>query len=162
MDLKIKIVFLTLACALAACASTSVTPVSRNEVLISTSAAPACGRSGATRVASQMAAVETIRRGFERYVVLGAQAENNVQAITTGPTYANTSGTLNTFGNSTFGSTTTTFGGSQTVLTGSNDADLRVLMLNRGDQGYQQGIDARLVLGADWDRLVAEGVNTCS
>lgn len=146
----------------AGCAETSVTPISRNEVIISTSAAPACGRTGAARVASQMAAVETLRRGFERYVVLGAQSQNNVRAITTGPTSATTTGTFNTFGNTTTGNSTTTFGGSQTIFTGSNDADLRVLMLNRGERGFQQGIDARQTLGPDWQKLVADGINSCS
>lgn len=107
------------------CASTAVTPLAQNEILVSTSAAPACGTSGAARVASQMAAVETIRSGFERYIILGAQAENNVRAVSTGPTFATTTGTFNTIGNTTFGSSTTTFGGSQTVLTGSNDTRVK-------------------------------------
>lgn len=131
-------------------------------MIISTSAAPACGRSGAAKVASKMAAVETLRRGYQRYVIAGANAENNVRVIQTGPTYANTYSNASFYGNSGYGNSTTYFGGQQTIFSGSNDADLAVVMFNPGEKGFSQAIDAKTELGADWQKLVKDGVRTCT
>lgn len=147
---------------LSGCAKTTVTQLSANQFLLSTSAAPACGRSGAVEVAGKMAAVETLRRGYTHFIILGAGSESNVSTITTGPTYATTTGTYNRFGNSISGNSTTTFGGQQTMIVGSNDADLRVLMLRRGDPYFSQGVDARAQLGPEWRSLVEEGIKTCT
>jgi hypothetical protein len=147
---------------LASCATTSVTPISRNQFIISTEAAPVCGRTGAATVAVKMAAVETLRRGYQRFVILGANSQNNVSTIRTGPTYATTTGYANTYGNTTYGNATTTFGGSQTILVGSNDADLNVLMINPGETGYEQGLDAKAELGPEWQELVTSGIQTCT
>ena len=76
--------------AVTACVSTDVTQLSRNQFIISTSAAPACGTSGARRVVNRMAAVETIRRGYDRFVIAGARTESNVGAVSTPPTSAYT------------------------------------------------------------------------
>lgn len=56
----------------AACASTSVTSLSANEIVISADVAPACGTRGAENVALQQAAAETLRRGFDKFVILDA------------------------------------------------------------------------------------------
>jgi hypothetical protein len=118
--------------------------------------------SGAKEVAAKMAAVETIRRGYDRYIILGADAESSVSSHQSGPTYAMTNSTYRGYGNSIYGSSTTQFGGSYTVYTGSNDAALEVLLLNKGEQYYGEGIDAKATLGADWQKLVDDGVMTCS
>ena len=144
------------------CASTSVTPIAQNQFLLSTSAAPACGRSGAAKVAAKMAAVETLRRGYPRFVILGGSSESNVQAVSTGPTYAYTTGTVTGYGNTAYGNSTTQFGGNQTIFVGSNDADLRVLMLKKGDRGFDQGLDAKSELGPDWKTIAEKGIQTCS
>ncbi len=59
----------------AACASTSVTSLSANEIMISADVAEACGTRGAQNVALQQAAAETLRRGFDRFVILDAAGE---------------------------------------------------------------------------------------
>ncbi|WP_035096981.1 hypothetical protein [Devosia sp. LC5] len=146
---------------LSACASSSVTPLSRNTAVISTSAAPLCRTTGAASVAKQVAAVATIKAGYERFVVGGFETANNTQVVSTGPAYATTTGTFNRFGNTVYGNTNTTFGGRSTVVTGSNDAEMQILMLNPGDAGYEQGIDARATLGADWQKKVDGGINNC-
>jgi hypothetical protein len=64
--------------------------VSKNEVMLTTSAAPICGATGSEEVAQQMAAVETLRRGYERCLIGGVGSQNNVRVVQTGPTYANT------------------------------------------------------------------------
>lgn len=157
--MNLRISFLIIA--LAGCATTDVVPLSRNQVLISTSAAPACGVSGARDVASKMAAVETIRRGFDRYVILGAKAENNVRVTQTPPRHSYSTGTFNTFGGTTYGSVTTTYAGSMPVIGGSNNADLLVVMFKTGEPGYQDAIDAKAVLGPEWQQIVVDGINTC-
>ena len=148
--------------ALADCVSNSVTQVSRNQFLISTSAAPVCGGAGAQKVAARMAAVEVLRAGFERYQIVGANTANNVGAFRTGPTYATTFGQANTFGNTTYGSAQTTFGGQQTVIYGSHDAQLSVVGFNRGEPGFQNAVDAQRTLGPKWEKLVKSGISTCS
>ena len=147
--------------AVASCAETSVTPISQNQFLLSTSAPPHCGRTGASDVASKMAAVETIRRGYPRFVVLGASSANNVSMVTTGPTYANTYSNYSGFGNSITGTSRTTYGGSYVIPTGSHDADLRVLMLKQGDPGFQDGVDAKQMLSPEWPKMVENGVTDC-
>ncbi|MEZ5777267.1 MAG: hypothetical protein R3E44_02790 [Paracoccaceae bacterium] len=109
-----------------------------------------------------MAAVETIRRGYQRYIIAGANAENNVRVIRTGPTYANTYSNASFYGNSAYGSSTTHFGGQQTIFAGSNDADLAVVMFNPGDAGFSNAIDAKRELGSEWETLVKDGIKTCS
>lgn len=146
---------------LAGCAETAVTPIARNQIMLSTSAAPACGRTGAVKVANKMAAVETLRRGYQRFIIAGANSANNTRAISTGPTYAYTSGSYSGYGNSVYGNSTTTFGGNNVMWTGSNDADLLVIMLNPGERGYNDGIDAKSQLGAEWEQLVKDGISTC-
>ncbi len=74
----------------AGCAKTSVLDVDSNTVMISTSAAPACGQQGAQDVAAQRAAVETLKRGYDRYVILGAHADSNVGVVGYTPQVANT------------------------------------------------------------------------
>lgn len=134
---------------LSGCAATSVTPLSKNQVLISTNAAPACGTEGAARVASQMAAVATLRNGYQRYVLQGAGLQNNTRVVSTGPTYATTIGS------------TTYFGGGTSYVSGSNNAQFSVLMLNPGDSGYTNGLDAKTILGDEWEKKVRDGINTC-
>lgn len=153
---------LAVALAAAGCASTSVTPMAANQVMITTSAAPACGASGAQKVAAQMAAVETLRRGFERFTIAGMSAQNNVRMVNRAPTAAYTSGTLNTFGNTTTGRATTTFSGGGPLIMGTNDANLIVVMYRKGDDGFNNAVDAKGTLGADWEKVVEKGVSTCS
>ncbi|MBU1335044.1 MAG: hypothetical protein KJ944_20215 [Alphaproteobacteria bacterium] len=146
---------------LCACASSSVTQLSRNTAVVSTSAAPVCRTTGAASVANQMAAVATIKAGYERFVVGGFGTMNNTRVVSTGPSYATTTGTFNRFGNSVYGTANTTYGGSNTFVAGSNEAEMQITMLNPGDPGYEQGIDARTALGPDWQKKVDDGINNC-
>lgn len=146
---------------LAGCASSSIVPMSKNRVAINTRAAPICRTTGATSVATKMAAVETIKRGYERFIVLGFGAQNNTRVVTTGPTYSTTTGSARVFGNSVYGSSRTKYGGQMTTLAGGNDAQMEVVMLNRGDSGFEQGVDAKDTLGPDWRKVVEDGINTC-
>ncbi|MBL4927395.1 hypothetical protein [Fuscibacter oryzae] len=136
--------------------------MAKNQFLLTTSAAPACGVQGAQKVAAKMAAVETLRRGYDRFIIGGASAQNNVSTVRTPYTGAYTTGTFNTYGNTTYGYANTTYTGGQVIFTGSNDAQLAVLMLKKGEPGFANGVDARDVLGPKWKDLVEKGVRTCS
>lgn len=149
------------AMALSSCASSSITQLAKNRAVVSTSAAPICRTTGAASVANQMAAITTIKQGYERFVVVGFGTENNTQLVRTGPTYADTSGSFNRFGNTVYGSSRTTYGGQTTFVSGSNDAQMEVVMLKAGDPGYEEGLDAKTVLGPEWRKKVEEGVASC-
>lgn len=146
---------------LVGCASTTFTQLARNQAVVSTSAAPVCREAGAAAVANQGAAIATLKQGFERFVIVGYGTEDNTRIVSTGPTYARTSGTYNRFGSTVYGTSTTQFGGQSTFIAGRNDAQLRIVMLNLGDEGYDEGLDAKQVLGPDWQKKVADGVPTC-
>ena len=55
-------------------------------------------------------------------------------------------------GNTVSGSSSTYYGGQQTIYSGSHDTAIRLMMLNPGDRGFEQGVDARMILGADWEK----------
>lgn len=63
---------------LAGCASSSTIPIAQDTFQVTASAAPICGSQGAQQVAVKQAAVETIRRGYDRFIVVGGQASANV------------------------------------------------------------------------------------
>lgn len=152
------------------CARTSTIPITNNMVQISTSAAVVCGATGAQRVALERAAIETLNRGFDRFVIVGGAYANNVRKVGQTPVIAKTTGTadatLNTYGNTTYGtvnsSSTTTFTGGQPIVGGSHDQSLMVQMYKPGDAGFDQGVDAKQTLGPDWQEKIAKrSVGTC-
>ncbi|MFD1343572.1 hypothetical protein [Litorisediminicola beolgyonensis] len=153
-----------LGCALilGACASSSVVPVSKTEFMLQASAAPACGASKTAEFAASMAAIETLRSGYDGFVILGGEAQNNVRVIQRAPTYATTTSTYNVYGSSVYGESRTTYGGGGPVISGSHDQSLFVRMFRRGDAGFAGAVDARAMLGADWRELVENGRATCT
>jgi hypothetical protein len=155
-----------LALVMTGCASSSVMQLDANTVEISTSAAPACGSQGAQRVAVKNAAIETLRRGYDRYVILGAQAENNVGVVGHTPLTANTygSGTINTYSNqATYnGQSNTYYSGGQPIIAGTHDQKLAVRMFKGDDPQAANAVDARQVLGPEWQKAVTKGAGaTC-
>jgi len=138
------------------CATSEIIQTSRNEVMISTSAAPACGKQGALRVAQQMAAVATLRNGFKRFLIGVAGASSDINVVQGSST---TTGTFTTVGGTTYGNMQTT---SYPIYFGSHDAQLRVLMLNPGDDGYENALDAKQALGPEWTKKVDKGIQTCT
>lgn len=92
-------------------------------MIIDAGAAPACGRSGAARVAARSAALETIRAGYDRYVFAGGQSQNNV-SVTQMPGHVQTTGVAHYGGGvGTFNATSTYVPG-PTFVSGSHDACL--------------------------------------
>jgi hypothetical protein len=112
-----------------------------------TSAAPVCGRTGAQNVASRRAAIETINRGYDKFLILGAAAENNVRVVGHTPVQAHTVGTATAtgYGNvvTATGSSTTTYTGGSPIIAGSHDQGLIVKMFKDGDPMRQRELSAR-------------------
>lgn len=140
---------------LSGCAGTQATRTSQNTVMIDVGAAPACGQRGAAKVAAKSAAVETIKAGYERYIITGATARNNVRVFS-GPTTARTFGS---YGGGLVSATT--YYSTPEYEIGTHDRQLEVVMLNKGDPGYERGVDARSALGPSWQEIVRDGVATC-
>jgi hypothetical protein len=76
-----------------------------------------CGAAGAHSAAIRHAAIETIRAGYDRFIVLSNQASNNVGVVGYTPVVANSYGTATISGTPGFatvtGSGTTTYSGGQ-------------------------------------------------
>lgn len=154
------------ALAVVGCASSSVMDVASDTIVISTSAAPACGAQGAQQVAVKRAAIETLHRGFDRYIILDANAENNVGVVGYTPRVANTysSGAVSAYGNTgTYSGTSTTYtSGGQPVIAGTHDQQLAIKMFRTTDPGADRAVDARRVLGSEWQKILAKGPgSTC-
>jgi len=151
---------LAIAGSLCACAGAQVTRTSANTMLVDAGAAPACGSRGAARVASKSAAIETIRAGYDRYIITSGQAQNNV-SVTQLPGQVQTTG-VSTFGggSGTFNATSTYVPG-PTIVSGSHDRSLSVIMFRHGESGAEQALDAREMLGPEWQEIVKTGIRTC-
>lgn len=153
---------IALALSLTACAESTTIDIAQNQFILQTSAEAGCGRIATTKVAMKMAAIETLRRSYDRFVILGASSANNTSTVVTGPTYANTYGTANIYGNTAYGNSTTYYGGHSVLLTGTHDTDLNIRMLKPNERGYASAIDAKKVLGENWKELATKGINTCT
>jgi ABC-type Na+ efflux pump permease subunit len=101
--------------------------------MVATEAAPACGRTGARKVANQAAAIEVIKRGGDRFVIAGQNTDSRV-----------TGGYYNRYS------------GYQSYNT--NEQGLVVQMLSKGQAGYENSLSARQLLGSDWQKIVDEGI----
>ena len=146
MKTRITIAAAVAALSLSACANTSTTRLAQNMVRIDVSAAPACGRSGAVSVVSKTAAIETLRYGYDKYIIAGTGAENNVGVYGTSYNYNYATGGVY----------------ATPMIAGTHDANMTVVVFTYDDPAGAQALDARSALGADWQKIVAKGApNTC-
>jgi hypothetical protein len=141
---------------LVSCASGTAIKTSVNTAIVQTGAAPICGGGGALKIAQELAAIETIKAGFDRYIITGGQAQNNVSVSRAPGTFHTTitggGGMYQGF---------TTYQPGPTIVSGSHDQELAIVMFREGDPGAQQAISARATLGPDWQEKVKNGVHTC-
>ena len=172
MKLKHLCAIALIAVSAGACARTEAVRMAADTVMLKTNAAPICGSSGAARASSQMAAVETIRAGYDSYVIVGQEAQNNVQFLDGGGTTyldgtASATGSAYRMGNTVYGSASGSYSGRATYVpgmpmaVGTHDQGLMVKMFKAGDPNGANAIDAREMLGPDWRDKVRSGVNTC-
>jgi hypothetical protein len=143
------------------CARSSVVRVSENSAIVTTSAAPACGGAGAAKVAQKQAAIETLKDGYDRYIIVAAAAANNVQATQMPGTYQ-TIGTLNSYGSYGTLNTTTTYQPGPVIFSGTHDQSFGIRMFKDGQSGSEQAISAKEILGPKWTEIVRDGVMTCT
>jgi len=131
---------LVLSTFLTGCAFTDVQPLTATSFRISTEGAPVCAASATRNVAFQAGAIEVIKRGGDRFIVAGNQSGQSAGGAIYNPYVG---------------------GGIVTPMSRTNE-DVIIQMLSPGDPGYDNGLSARQVLGADWEAIVAEGTpNTC-
>jgi hypothetical protein len=160
-----SIIVALVALLLSGCARSGAMPLAQDTVQISTSAAPVCGRQGTQKVAFQRAAVETIRRGYDRFVIIGGEAQSDIRVVGYTPTTASTTGSAT---GTRYGNTATIYGSSNTVVTGgqpiyggSHGQGLLVKMFRDGDPAGANALSARETLGPGWQDAVNKNKWTC-
>lgn len=121
-----------LACvlAVAACAQTQIQPMSKDTFKVATHAAPACGPAGARNVAFKSAAIEVIRKGGDKFLILGDQTDSGLQ----GDFFS---------------------GFNQNYSQG-----MVVKVVAEGSAEARNALSAREILGAGWQEVVAKGAPT--
>ncbi|NGM45260.1 hypothetical protein G5B31_06885 [Rhodobacter sp. SGA-6-6] len=129
-----KLLGITLASllSLAACATTDIQPMSKDTFKVQTHAAPACGPTGARNVAFKTAAIEVIRKGGDKFVIIGDHSDMGMQGDF--------------------------FSGFDTNYA----QGIVVKMIPAKSAEARNALSAREVLGADWQEIVAKGApQTC-
>lgn len=147
--------------ALTSCAASSTMRTSQDTVIIKTRAAPICGTSGAMKVAQKQAAIETLKSGYDRYMILGNSGYSDVRAHQMPGTY-NTVGTANIYGNYGTYNATTTYTPGPTFVTGGHKENLVVKMFKDGQPGSASALSAKETLGPKWEDAIKSGVFTCA
>ncbi len=146
----LRAMLLALPIVLAGCARTNTAPVDENTIEITVHVPAICGARDAERLALRHAAVETIRRGFDDYIVIGTVGGDH--AIHTGPATARTM--LD-------GGRERTLFSDEAPLLGHHRL-LAVRMFRTGESTGAALVSARAVLGDEWEAIAAKGAsNTC-
>jgi succinyl-CoA synthetase alpha subunit len=121
-------------------------PLAQDTVQITARAAPICGAVAAEKIALKQAAVETIRRGYDRFIVVNAQA---------GGTYrGNTPIVVQNMG----GGTAIASGGDPII---APNQGLVIKMFKEGDPQGTNALPARDTLGPDWQEQIKKDSMTC-
>jgi len=139
------------------CASSSTLPLADDVVKISARTAPVCGAESTQRIALQRAATETIKRGYDKFVIARADYDENRQVIGYTPVVANTTGS---YGYGSYSANTYVTGG-QPIIGGSNNSGLIVKMFRADDPESEKALPAREILGPDWEEKVSSETYTC-
>ena len=128
------------------CVSIDVTPLSVDMMLISARSESVCGSSGTKDLAFRQAAIETLRAGYDGFIIVDADAESRLGVVGYTPMTANTS-----YG---YGSATTTITGGDPVYSGWHEQDFIIKMMSANDPLAEKALDARTVLGEDWLEII--------
>ncbi len=130
-----------------ACTRTSAILLAADTIQVTASAAPICGVAGVQDVAIRYTAAETIRAGFDRFIVLGQSATSNVGIIGYTPLTERTTSTANAYGSgghvSVNGHSTTKYSGGQPIVGGHHDDRLIIKMFCESDKAGTNAISAR-------------------
>jgi len=151
--------------ALSACVRTSVMPLAADTVQITARAAPACGAEGAEKIAIKQAAIETLKAGYDRFVIINGAQQNKVGVVGTTPVVANTYGTATAYGYgntaTAYGQSTTTYSGGTPIFAGTHDQSLIVKMFHASDPNSGNALDAKTLLGPNWRSALTEKNTNC-
>ncbi|MGX5805334.1 hypothetical protein ACWGS9_29470 [Bradyrhizobium sp. Arg314] len=141
---------------LSGCASASTVQTSRDTAIVQSRAAPACGSTGASKVAEKEAAIATLKAGFDSYIIYNGASESNI-AVLQGP------GTYNTtaVANGPFINATTTYQPGPPMVIGHHGQSFAIKMFHQGEPGSENAIAAKNTLGPDWQKQVKNPVLTC-
>ena len=123
-----KRILIVVALALAGCSHTSVIPMSQDTVQINTTASLDCGPDGAQRVAFKQAAAETIRRGYDRFIIQQSQGATDV---------------------------TVNYIGLRPVVGQEKNQALIAKMFKEGEAGGKGALSARDALGPEWQKITS-------
>lgn len=160
-----RLVIFCAAVLLSACVKTSTTPLAADMLMITSSAAPACGPTGAQNVAIRQAAIETIKAGYDGFIVIDGRSENSVGIVGHTPVTAQTysRATATGYGNTVnaYGSSNTTYTGGYPIYAGSHNQSLVIQMFKSSDAGVSNAVNARQFLGDDWESIVKNTNNNC-
>lgn len=127
----------------AGCARTSVMPVAQDVVQINVRASAWCGAGGAQQAATQLAAAETLKRGFDSFIIVGANDRSDVTYSGSGSSYS--SG----FGSWGLDSTTT------------HVQNVTVKMFAAGDPAAVNALSAKDIAAVGGDGTTALGRTSC-
>jgi hypothetical protein len=123
---------------LGGCAQTSIQPLTQTSFKVATEAEDFCGAQGTREIAFKAAAIEVIKRGGDRFIVVGDQSGSRPS------------------GGQYFG-----YGVYQSY--NSNTQDMVIQIVAPSDPSYSNSLSARQTLGANWQTIVSEGIpQTCS
>ncbi|ANM02694.1 hypothetical protein AMC78_CH00546 [Rhizobium phaseoli] len=115
--MKFKNAIVLTATLLSSCAASSAIRTSKNELIIKTEAAPVCGGIGAMKVAEKQAAIETIKAGYDRYVIVGQAGADTTRVVQMPGSYT-TTGTATLYGNTGYYSGNTVYNPGPTYVSG--------------------------------------------
>lgn len=117
---------------LGGCAFNSVQQLSTDTFQVSVTSAPICGRDGASKVSQQIAAIETIKRGRDRFLIVNAQSGSEFGGFAAGVPLSR---------------------GQQSII---------VKTPSEEEPDFARALSARQILGPDWQSIVARGApGTC-
>ena len=160
-----KFIFCLAPLFLSGCVASSTLPLSADTVQITTQAAPVCGAAGAQKVALKRAAGETINRGFDRFIIVNGQLQASTQLVGYTPVVAQSTGSATAWGNGNTayatGQSTTTYSGGMPITATSHSQGLVVKMFKEGDPAGQMALDAKSILGPDWQKAIKDPNPTC-
>ncbi|MDA8747350.1 hypothetical protein N9M66_03975 [Litoreibacter sp.] len=130
--MKITVLALVASTVLGGCAFNSVQQLSTDTFQVSVTSAPICGRSGAVNVSQHIAAVEVIKRGQDRFLIVNAQSGSEFGGFAAG------------------------------IAMSRRQQSIIVKMPMADDPDYNRSLSARQTLGPNWSRIAAKGGrNTC-
>ena len=146
----LRVLLVALVGVMTGCARTSTAPLDANTIEITVRVATICSGADADRIAHRQAAVETIRRGFDDYIVMHSIGGDHI--VDEVPLTART----NPYGNS----AATIFSEDAPLLGHHRVMTVQMFRAGQGESG--ETVSARDLLGSGWETLVTKGApDTC-